>query len=170
VLAHLDGVLGDTTHDPFFPRNEIIVRDVVDFGGGMVYTSDCLNGSCTSGYDPAATIGWDSFQFSNQTASGFDFVGKYTVSDGQMLVGTSALGLTVIDASADFSNTSTLSLMLPTGVSFTSDSGVFLSGLSASAPEPAAWIAMLAGFGLVGAAFRRRRRDLRELPIRTQTT
>lgn len=57
----------------------------------------------------------------------------------------------------NFENTGKIALGLPTGVSFTSDSGVFLTGVAGGVPEPAAWALMLAGFGAVGVAARRRR-------------
>ena len=44
---------------------------------------------------------------------------------------------------------------LPDGLSFSSASGVFLTDAGA-VPEPASWAMMIAGFGLVGAAMRRR--------------
>ena len=45
------------------------------------------------------------------------------------------------------------------GVSYTSDSGVFLAGGGSvgGVPEPASWALMVAGFGIAGAAARRRR-------------
>ena len=53
---------------------------------------------------------------------------------------------------------------LPTGVSFTSESGVFRPGLlvlpgsgTGAVPEPASWALMIGGFGLAGATLRRRR-------------
>jgi PEP-CTERM motif len=59
----------------------------------------------------------------------------------------------------DFLHTGTFGIQTDPGVSFTSDSGVFLgSGLTPGAvPEPASWALMIAGFGLVGSAVRRRR-------------
>ena len=60
----------------------------------------------------------------------------------------------------DYSHTAKLGLVLPNGVSFTSDSGVFLADAGPGAggvPEPAAWALMLLGFGVTGALIRQRR-------------
>lgn len=56
-------------------------------------------------------------------------------------------------ATSDFDHTATLSIDMPSGYTFTSQSGVLLS-----VPEPSTWLSMLAGLGLVamGAAGRRR--------------
>jgi hypothetical protein len=59
----------------------------------------------------------------------------------------------------DFSHTAKLGLTLPTGVSFTSDSGTFLTAGAPTAgavPEPATWAMMVFGFGLAGGTMRRR--------------
>ena len=58
----------------------------------------------------------------------------------------------------DFSHTAKLGLVLPTGASFTSESGVFLTAsVGGAVPEPASWALLITGFGAVGAASRRRR-------------
>ena len=61
---------------------------------------------------------------------------------------------------ANFANTATLSLSLPDGISFTSDSGVFLSAAvtppTTSAPEPSS-LALMALGTLAVSAFRKRR-------------
>jgi hypothetical protein len=54
---------------------------------------------------------------------------------------------------ADLGNTAGIRFELPSSVSFSSSSGQFL----AAVPEPASWALMLGGFGLLGAAVRRRR-------------
>ena len=50
---------------------------------------------------------------------------------------------------------------LPGGLSYTSESGTFLTGLGGvvggGVPEPATWAMMITGFGLIGMAMRRRR-------------
>lgn len=67
----------------------------------------------------------------------------------------------VFNSSCDFGNTSSLAFSpLPTGVSYRSQSGVFLSGLAAPVPEPSSAAFMLAGLaGLVAVAKRRNARD-----------
>lgn len=67
----------------------------------------------------------------------------------------------------DFGNTSAIRFGdLPTGLAFGSQSGKFLTALASDGgggsnpgviPEPASWAMMIMGFGLVGAAARRRR-------------
>lgn len=57
-----------------------------------------------------------------------------------------------------FQHTAAITFELPDGVSFTSASGAFLTAQDAALPEPATWATMIAGFGLVGGALRRRSR------------
>ncbi len=63
----------------------------------------------------------------------------------------------------DFGHTGTLGLgATPKGLSWTSDSGLFLSqtggGGTGGVPEPATWAMMILGFGAAGSALRNRRR------------
>jgi hypothetical protein len=65
-------------------------------------------------------------------------------------------------SSCDFGHTGTFGFgALPTGVSFGSASGVFLtqSATPAGVPEPATWMTMILGFGLIGGMVRRRQRQ-----------
>ncbi len=73
----------------------------------------------------------------------------------QLAVAAASLG-NAPEAIADFSHTAVLDFDLPDGVSFISGSGTLLAGTSA-VPEPASWAMMIAGFGLIGTAMRRRR-------------
>jgi PEP-CTERM motif len=69
------------------------------------------------------------------------------------------LSLTGAPSSFDFSNTSTVTLTLPDGVTNTSDSGVFGTESAAATPEPASFA--LPGLGiasLAAASFRLRKR------------
>lgn len=88
--------------------------------------------------------------------------------------GTSSIGLRAtlnVDcrggSSCDFGHTSTFRFDdLPTGLSFSSASGQLLSAVgvpptTGAVPEPATWLMMILGFGLVGAAMRRPRREVR---------
>ena len=68
----------------------------------------------------------------------------------------------------DFGHTATFGFgALPTGLTFTSESGTFLSAVSGpidpgggvgGVPEPATWAMMILGFGLIGTTARARRR------------
>jgi len=66
-------------------------------------------------------------------------------------------------SSCDFGHTGAFGFgTLPDGLTFSSASGVFLTdrGMPGGVPEPASWALMLGGFGLAGAAVRRRRVQL----------
>jgi hypothetical protein len=64
-------------------------------------------------------------------------------------------------SSCDFSHTSTFGFgALPTGLTFSSESGAFLVGnpVGDAVPEPATWAMMIVGFGVIGGSTRYRRR------------
>lgn len=101
--------------------------------------------------------GWVSYSFSPFTPDHIVFHGVYAltgatqlVNIGEVIYAEAANGL------SDYAHTSDFSLSLPSNVTFTSDSGVFLS--AAGVPEPGAWTLALVGSGLSGAALRRRSR------------
>jgi hypothetical protein len=113
------------------------------------YTSGSLAGS--SGYSPPQ--GWNSYTDS-VSPTDFVFNGQLSITDGQRLYLDMALTATTGGgATADFLNTAQLSLGLPSGVTFTSDSGVLLT---AGVPEPSTWGLMLLGFASLGYAGYRR--------------
>jgi len=105
-----------------------------------------------SGYSPPS--GWQSYSFSNQSASGFDFVGTLAVTDGQRMGLNFNLGVDCQEAVCDFGSTGRIGFILPSNVRFTSDSGVFLT--AGAIPEPETWALMLGGLALVGGVARRR--------------
>jgi len=101
------------------------------------------------------TYGFRDMSLTNATVSGFDWSGVLAVSDGESVSFYLNQGGQVFSgASADFSNTLQFSFLnLPSDVTFTSDSGVFLTG---GVPEPSIWAMMLTGFlGLGALAWRR---------------
>ena len=66
-------------------------------------------------------------------------------------------------STCDFGHTGAIDFgALPTGLTWTSESGTFLSAQAPNGgvPEPATWAMMILGFGLIGTAARARRRAL----------
>ena len=98
-------------------------------------------------------------------------VGAFMSTNLLIPAGLSSLGIKAalyLDArdgdSLDFGHTGIFRFGdLATGLSFTSESGTFLSDLAVTGggvPEPATWAMMIAGFGLTGVAIRRRRASI----------
>lgn len=105
--------------------------------------------------------GWQSFSFSAFSPDKIVFTGIYDLIGESATVG---IGLNfrawaTDGATLDYSNNAGVSLTLPGNVSYTSASGVFLTGSPAvgGVPEPATWAMMIVGFGFVGAVLRRKR-------------
>lgn len=59
---------------------------------------------------------------------------------------------------ADFSNSAHLRFVLPQNVTFTSQSGVGLTGAVGAVPEPSTWAMLIVGFGAVGLTMRKKSR------------
>ncbi len=120
---------------------------VPTFGPGGVY--------------PTTPIGWanndTSYSYINQSATGFDFTGTTNVTAGNAtainLLFSTTCGAGMI---CDYRNTATVTLSMPTGGAFSSDSGVFLTG-GASTPEPITWAMTAAGLIAIGIRRRVRR-------------
>ena len=109
---------------------------------------------------PYANENWVSEAFSNVSFTGFDFTGVFDVTNGEyapfymsFAIDPCGYGLT-----CDFQDTAQVSLALPTGVSYTSDSGSFLSSPATAVPEPATWAMLMIGFAGLGFAGYRRAR------------
>ena len=71
-----------------------------------------------------------------------------------------SLNANPVTVEMDFFNTGRFGIQAAPGTSFTSDSGVFLTGNAGAVPEPATWGLMILGFGIAGTAVRRRRRTI----------
>lgn len=109
-----------------------------------------------------APLGWVSTSFTNETASGFDFTGVYQLNTANLTTMNPFvnLGLSVgcTVETCDYSNTGTINLILPSDVKYTSDSGVFLTAVPATVPEPSSWTLLSGGLMLAGYLMRKRNR------------
>ena len=90
------------------------------------------------------------------TIIGHAYSRTLTVTDGEQVNVNVGINASIGAGGVfDLSHTGRLSVALPTGTTFKSASGVFLTD-SGGVPEPASWALMIVGFGGVGAAIRRR--------------
>jgi hypothetical protein len=117
-------------------------------GEGAQGSADAAFSYSTPGPSTVSQLGWVSANVSSSTLSNFAFQGVFS-GQGATFTDTVDLKLSVAcsNETCDYSHTGTLSLNLPSNVTFTSASGVFLTQPVSEAPEPGSW-AMMAG-GLV---------------------
>ena len=163
VNAHLDGFFSLT--DPSYASASQSMQ--LDFAGATFYevggATDVNGYSDYHGHSgPSNNVppqGWLSYSFSHESITGFDFTGVLQVSDGQHSSLALDLSTDCNHATCAFDHTGTISFVLPTDVTFTSDSGVFLTAGPlpvAAVPEPESWALMLGGLGSMVALARRR--------------
>lgn len=109
---------------------------------------------------PPRVGGWESYSFASYSPLDTRFSGIYalTGASGDIPIDFS-LSLNATHVALDFSNTGRISIGKVNGLSFTSDSGTFLSANAVGGvPEPASWAMLIAGFGMIGAGVRTRQR------------
>lgn len=127
------------------------------FGTGGVASDVFLVDGIPTIYAPGSGAGgWASFYYTANTENQVRFYGVYdlmgpsaTVAVNEKLSANGQGG-----GWADFGNTSQVGLILPSNVTYTSDSGVFLT---AATPEPASWALGGLGLALLGGLSRRKR-------------
>lgn len=154
VSAHLDG--NYALSDPYYSNGSADMTVV--FGGSFTYYAGLNAAGDITAYHGAVLGDYSSYTFSNETPTGFDFTGVLHVTDQERIRVAAGLYLDCSFSSCGFGNTARIGLDVPTGVSYTSDSGVFLAGANAVAPipEPETWAMLLAGFAVLGGMARRR--------------
>ena len=171
VTAHLDGVYGTPLYGGMslfqllvcsgscgdIPYDGVTLGLIPNYNGRTVFE---VENQPWAGAGSISNIvgGWISYDIRNQTVDGFDFSGVYGLRGPNPQVGVQVMLFTSASDGglSDFSHTSKLGLALPQGLTYSSESGVFLS--EAGVPEPTTWVLMLVGFGGLGAAARRSRR------------
>jgi hypothetical protein len=130
------------------------LQSILTFGGGSEETDVNSNGntSWSPVLSPGAANGWVSEQVTGNPGL-FEFTGVYAITGSHADVG---IAETLSDrcglgTSCDYSHTGTVGLSFGDNVSFTSDSGVFLSQPSSGVPEPGSMALMAAG--IIGLAW-----------------
>lgn len=105
--------------------------------------------------------GWQSYTITQTGPASFTFNGVYAITGASADLGVyeymSAYGGG--GNSSDFSHTGVVGINLGTGVSFTSDSGVFLTQGAAATPEPGT-LALVVGVGVLLCATRKKRANM----------
>ena len=148
----LDGVAGLTGNN-----GEIILSDLLEVNSAATAVDFSYN---TTGGPPISVsqYGWVSETVVSATPSSFLFEGVTSGQGATFSIPVDLkLSLFCQGANCDYSHTGTLSLNLPSDVTFTSASGVFLMQPAAAAPEPASWLLSVAGLLLVGGAWTKRK-------------
>jgi hypothetical protein len=151
---------GDVTPGTQDAGGGVLSNYGLTFGdGGIRYVYD--TGDPSNPNSIPVDDGWVSSTITSETPDSFIFSGVYALTGAtdqlsiQMLLGLTCTG----DASCDVSHTGAVSFDLPSDVTFTSASGVFLTEpMTTATPEPS--YAAVAGIGLLGLiVFARRRQN-----------
>jgi hypothetical protein len=136
-----------------------LLTDLLNLGGATAnYNFDSENAPATQ--NSLYKSGWVSTQVTAETADSFIFSGVYALdgTSDQVAVFLELATQCLEDATCDFSNTGAISFTLPSNVTFTSASGVFLTQPLTATPEPASEAILLGVLLVVGGALKRLRR------------
>lgn len=152
--------------DPGAPLASGVSGPFVDMSGHLNLGSAAIGYSYNdSAGSPAngtlgSDLGWVSSEIVAQTPDSFIFSGEYQLIGAIAVVPiTLALSCSAENGgTCDFADTGAVSFDLPSGVTFTSASGAFLTQPPTSTPEPASEAILLGGAVLAGAAALSRRR------------
>jgi hypothetical protein len=130
--------------------------------GDMLSGGTCMSGPCIYHQFTAGTWVSQGYSINNVGDVVFNGVFALTGASGDLsilatLSLTSAVNGVSGAANDDFSHTAMISLSLPQGVSYTSDSGVFLTQSGAAVPEPSTVWLGAAGIAFVGMMLRKKR-------------
>jgi hypothetical protein len=168
ISFNLDGSFSNTSGTNGAEVETYLIGDVVGASTFDIALNINPNGIVT----PTAS-GWLTENATCQTSSCFDFDGTLglvganpeVIFQGRLLL---ACGNGPCDL--DYSNTAAVGLNLPSGVTYTSDSGVFLTqnpNAPTSVPEPSSWGLFGLGTVVVGLLNRRRLRPINPAAITT---
>jgi hypothetical protein len=148
----LDGTIGNSTGPMFGNSWTMAVEE--NLGAGSLN----WNSGASLSPDTANTAGWNAFSFANNTQTGFNFTGTLTVTNGEVVPIQFIQQIACNNGTiCDYSNTAQMSLILPSDVTYTSASGVFLTQQAESpVPEPSSLVLMGLAIAAIGCAqFRR---------------
>ncbi len=129
-----------------------------DFGNAGIGVVASGRGFAPFAVDAHSERGWASFNYTALDPTHVAFDGIYNLLGSSQTLGINAyLSAGAAFADLDYGNTLRVSFTLPENVSFSSDSGVFLTLANAvtPVPEPETWALMLAGLGVLYGIARR---------------
>jgi len=134
----------------------------LDLSGGYVFSHE-LQGTGTYTVTDVANPNWGTYTLTNNGLDGLNFSGVFAVVgpnpevtiDSTLDVAGSAQNLGPVDLA--FSNTDGVSLLLPSGTTFASASGVFLTQpVTDNVPEPSSLAILVSAFLMVMGAMKTR--------------
>lgn len=150
------------------PNIQPSVGTALTFGGASYNSVIDTSGTYQPQVGSTSASGWVSYGFSPDSPGVLTFSGLYAIPEGEtdITIDADMLLNAGLGGSADYYDTGTISMVLPSNVTFTSNSGVFLSQSGQSdVPEPGSLAIFAAALGLLrwkrrGGAWPSSRRDI----------